>query len=280
MRNRKWMIIAAAVLALLLAASIVRIAGQYHSLRQARAEAEALAAEQQQTAQRLAEQEQVQVQVQVQQKEEQKPSYTVDLHGAIPEQTGARRLSDEELDALSGLRVETAAAKIETLADAYAWLLQEGYSTTGISGLYASANTLERKDLDWVSMSTALNVLLDGDYDEVGTLFCATQSDEEGWDFFYVTFNYVCVDGVYYVTDPQDHLPSTGLAYCHSHTIRAESLAVMKDALAEASGASTKILMVATYPLTYDGLQLDYAAQTQTVTMLKPANAKVLYPQG
>lgn len=274
MRNRKWMIIAAAVLALLLAASIVRITGQYHSLRQARAEA--LAAERQQTAQRLAEQEQVQAQ----QKEEQKPSYTVDLHGAIPEETGARRLSDEELEALSGLRVETAAAKIETLADAYAWLLQEGYSTTGISGLYASANTLERRDLDWVSMSTALNVLLDGDYDEVGTLFCATQSNEEGWDFFYVTFNYVCVDGVYYVTDPQDHLPSTGLAYCHSHTIRAESLAVMKDALAEASGAGTKILMVAAYPLTYEGLQLDYAAETKTVTMLKPANAKVLYPQG
>lgn len=280
MQNRKWMIIAAAVLALLLAAGIVRIAGQYRSLRQARVEAEALAAEQQQTAQRLAEQEQVQEQVQVQQKEEQKPSYTVDLHGAIPEETGARRLSDEELDALSGLPVETAAAKIETLADAYAWLLQEGYSTTGISGLYASANTLARRDLDWVSMSTALNVLLDGDYDEVGTLFCATQSDEEGWDFFYVTFNYVCVDGVYYVTDPQDHLPSTGLAYCHSHTIRAESLTVMKDALAEASGAGTKILMVAAYPLTYEGLQLDYAAETKTVTMLKPANAKVLYPQG
>lgn len=276
MRNRKWMIIAAAVLTLLLAASIVRIAGQYHSLRQARAEADALAAERQQTAQRLAEQEQVQAQ----QKEEQKPSYTVDLHGAIPEETGTRRLSDEELAALSGLRVETAAAKIETLADAYAWLLQEGYSTTGISGLYESANTLARRDLDWVSMSTALNVLLDGDYDEVGTLFCATQSDEEGWDFFYVTFNYVCVDGVYYVTDPQDHLPSTGLAYCHSHTIRAESLTVMKDALAEASGAGTKILMVAAYPLTYEGLQLDYAAETKTVTMLKPANAKVLYPQG
>lgn len=279
MRNKNWMIIVAAVLAVLLAASAIRTAGQYRALQQAQAEADTLAAERQQTAQRIAEREQ-QLADQAQQEEESKPSYTVDLRGAIPEETGARRLSDEELEALSGLRVETAAAKIETLADAYAWLLQEGYSTTGISGLYESDNTLERRDLDWVSMSTALNVLLDGDYDEVGTLFCATQSDEDGWDFFYVTFNYVRVDGVYYVTDPQDHLPSTGLAHCHSHTIRAENLSVMKDALAEASGASTKILMVATYPLTYEGLWLDYAAETERVTILKPSNAKVLYPQG
>ena len=123
--------------------------------------------------------------------EEADGSFTVDASGAVPAETGAARLSSAQLEKLRGASIKTAANTITTLADAYAWLAQEGYSTTGINGLLSPANSTAQKAQDWLGLSTTLNLLLEGDYDEVGTLYCAVQTDDPGWDYLYISFNYV-----------------------------------------------------------------------------------------
>ena len=102
--------------------------------------------------------------------------YAVDRSGAIPVETGTQKLSSTQLAALTGKTPEQAAASISTLADAYAWLRQEGYSTTGMDGINGIENGIvngtDNKDASWTEISTVLNVLLLDDYDEVGTV-CA-----------------------------------------------------------------------------------------------------------
>lgn len=209
--------------------------------------------------------------------EEASGSFTVDPYGAVPAETGAARLSSEQLEQLRGASIETAAKTITTLADAYAWLAQEGYSTTGVSGLLFPEDETAQKDQGWLSMSTTLNLLLQGDYDEVGTLFCAMQCDEPGWDFVYISFNYVKTGGWYYITDPVDILPSTGLAWCRAHTIRASSLAIVTDALVSKDGSEPQLLTMAALPLTTTPIQLCYEAEPESVSFVTPTNVEVLY---
>ena len=209
--------------------------------------------------------------------EETRGSFTVDTSGAIPAETGAARLSAEQLEQMHGASIETAAKTITTLADAYAWLAQEGYSTTGVSGLLFPMDETAQKDQGWLSMSTTLNLLLQGDYDEVGTLFCAMQYDDPDWEFIYISFNYVKTGGKYYITDPIDILPSTGRAFCRAHTIRASSLAVVKDALSPGYGGELRLLTMAALPLTTTQIQLRYEAEPESVSFVTPANVEVLY---
>lgn len=209
--------------------------------------------------------------------EEADGSFTVDASGAVPAETGAARLSSAQLEKLRGASIKTAANTITTLADAYIWLAQEGYSTTGINGLLSPANSTAQKAQDWLGLSTTLNLLLEGDYDEVGTLYCAVQTDDPGWDFLYISFNYVKTGSWYYITDPNDHLPSTGYACCRARTIRASSLAVVKDALVSGDGGKVRLLMMAALPLTTTPIQLRYEAEPESVLFVTPTNAQVLY---
>lgn len=204
-------------------------------------------------------------------------TFTVDPSGAVPAETGAARLSSAQLRQLHGASIKTAAETIATLADAYAWLAQEGYSTTGVNGLLQPANDVTRKDQDWLGMSTTLNLLLQDDYDEVGTIYCAVRCDEPGWDFVYNSFNYVKTGGWYYVTDPVDLLPSGGLAFCRAHTIRASSLSVLCDALSAEKGGKPQLLTLAVLPLTTGSIQLRYEAEPESVSFISPSNVEVLY---
>lgn len=194
--------------------------------------------------------------------------FTVDPTSAIPAETGVRKLTDSQLAEMKGFTPETAASSISTLADAYAWLAQEGYQTHGMYGGAAVglANGTNGKTLSWVEMSTVLNVLLQGDYQEVGTLLIVTQPHEAGWDMFYVSFNYVKCGDYYYVTDPIDHLENSGWAIYRAHTIKANSLSVLKDALEAINGSVSDLVTLATYPLFTSRIQVDFHAQPMFVS--------------
>ena len=185
---------------------------------------------------------------------------SVDFSGKIPEETGARQLSDGQLEALRGMSPEQAAGSVRTLADAYAWLAQEGYSTHGMAGSPANGltNGTSGKKISWVEMSAVLNTLLAGDYAEVGTLLLAAQSDVAGWDMLYISFNYVQTGGIYYVTDPVDLLESSGLPVFRAHTIRAGSLSAVKKLLGEANANIDSLVTLAAYPLFTDHITVDW----------------------
>ena len=205
--------------------------------------------------------------------------YTVDMSGAIPEELGGRRLSAGELAALSGLTPERAAESIETLADAYAWLAQEGYSTTGMSGSpqYGLANGTAGRELSWVEMSTVINTLVEGDYDEEGTLLLVSQTDEQGWDMFYISFNYVKSGGVYYITDPLDHLESSGMPAFRIHTVRAGSLGAVRAALAEVNGSASALATVAAYPLFTGRIEVEFSAEPFSATFPNIPGVEYVY---
>ena len=139
-------------------------------------------------------------------------------------------------ESCAGASIKTAAIPSRRWPNAYIWLAQEGYSTTGINGLLSPANsTAQKGPLDWLGLSTTLNLLLEGDYDEVGTLYAPCKPMIRA-GISYISFNYVKTGSWYYITDPNDHLPSTGYACCRARTIRASSLAVVKDALVSGDG--------------------------------------------
>ena len=97
-------------------------------------------------------------------------------------------------------------------------------------------------------MSTVINVLLDGDYDEVGTLMCTLVPDEQDWAFFYISFNYVKTGRQYFITDPVCHLNNTGLPFCRAYTIKLDSLELAPNALFEINIGFSPIT-IAAYPL-------------------------------
>lgn len=202
--------------------------------------------------------------------------YSVDYSGAIPAATGSSTLSSAQLKALAGKTPEQAAATVKTLADAYAWLKQEGYSTTGMSGLYSMFNGVGNKDAGWVEMATVLNVLLKGDYDEVGTYLITVVSDDAGWDFMYMAFNYVKAGDKYYVTDPLCQLPSTGWACCRAYTIEAGSLSAVKNALTEINGNFRPITLAA-YPLFTGTIQVSYNKDPLHITFPEVRNIQYLF---
>lgn len=115
-------------------------------------------------------------------------------------------------------------------------------------------------------MSTILNVLLESDYDEVGTLLCITQPDEPGWDMYYISFNYVKTGGKYYITDPIDHLNNSGWAVYRIHTATVSDLSEVKDVLEEVNGSISNLVTLAAYPLTYDMLRPQFVEKPMSVT--------------
>jgi len=188
--------------------------------------------------------------------------YMIDYSGTIPAETGLRKLTDTQLKELSGLTPEQAASSIATLADAYAWIAQEGYSTHGASlnwlnngTKFELENSRRNKKLAWEEMSTVINILLEGDYEEVGTLLCTLVPDEEGWAFFYISFNYVKTDGWYYITDPVCHLENTGYPFCRTYTIKTKTMEKADEILSEIN-ASFNPISIATYPLYTDGIEI------------------------
>lgn len=207
-------------------------------------------------------------------------SFSIDYSGDIPVETGKRKLTDAQLATLAGKTPEDAAASIATLADAYAWLSQEGYSTTGMSISPSSkeiANGTYRKDASWVEVSTVINTLLVNDYDEVGTILCIAQPDEPGWDIYYISFNYVKTGGKYYITDPLDQLPSTGWPVYRIHTVITDKLDTVKDALAETNDSITNLVTLATYRLTKDPLVPEYVKSPMAVTFPQIEGIQYLY---
>lgn len=198
-----------------------------------------------------------------------KENFSVDYSGDIPAATGAARLSAQELKALSGLSPESAAAKISTLADAYAWLRREEYCTTGMSGINGIQNGIvngtRNKEASWLEMSAILGVLLEGDYDEVGTYLCASMSLDSEWPYDYMSFNYVRSGGVYYITDPLCHLENSGWACCRAYTIQAGSLQAIKAALEEIND-DFKPITLAVYPLNTEDVKVDFNADPLHIT--------------
>jgi len=156
-------------------------------------------------------------------------TYTVDFTGAVPAETGSRKLSDAELKKLSGKTPEEAASSISTLADAYAWLKQEGYIIIGASlenrGEGIVGLPVRYDKVCWTALSNVINILLENDYDEVGTLLCLQVSDDKAWAYYPMSFNYVKTGGWYYVTDPTCFLPIDCMVFCHTLTIKIKDMA-------------------------------------------------------
>ena len=208
----------------------------------------------------------------------QQPEITIDVSGAIPAETGERELTEEKLSKLHGLTPEKAAASIFTLADAYAWLEQEGYSTHGMSGgIRGLANGTQGKAVSWVEMSTILNTLLEGDYDEVGTVIAVTFPEELGWDMFYISFNYVKTGGYYYITDPIDHLENTGWPIYRAHTIRVNTLFALKDALEEVNGSVSNLITLAVYPLFTERIDVEFTEEPMSAAFPNIEGIRYLY---
>lgn len=184
--------------------------------------------------------------------------YYVDYSGAVPWETGTRKLTDTQLKELAGLTPEQAAKNISTLADAYAWIKKEGYYTDGMAnGNKVLKNAGQEKKLAWEEMSTILNILLEGDYDEVGTLLCTLVPEEAGWDYFYASFNYVKTDGWYYITDPICHVTNNGIPGCRTYTIKTNTLKEIKEILSDINAGFSPI-SIATYPLHTDSIVIRF----------------------
>lgn len=184
-----------------------------------------------------------------------KLKYYVDYAAAIPAETGARKITETELKELAGLTPRKAAKIISTLADAYEWLKQEGYVTTGAC-IYGKnygenwelENSIQGKELSWEEMSTLLNILLEDDYDEVGTLLCVLVPEDRDWAFYYSSFNYVKQDGWYYITDPVCHVSNMGKPFCRTYTVKTNSLKEINTILSDINDVFSPICIV-TYPL-------------------------------
>lgn len=215
-----------------------------------------------------------------------KIEYHIDYSGAIPQETGACKLTETQLKELAGLKPEQAAKTISTLADAYAWIKQEGYSTSGASlnGLgggttFELSNAGRRKEMAWEEMSTTLNVLLEGDYDEVGTLLCTLVPDEEGWAFFYSSFNYVKKDGWYYITDPVCHISNNGYPFCRTYTIKTNTLKGMKEILSEINIGFNPISIV-TYPLHTDRIVIQVGKDPISISIENIPEVEYIFRAG
>ena len=216
-------------------------------------------------------------------KDEAKLDYTVDYTGAIPSETGARKLTDKQLKKLASQTPEQAAKTITTLADAYAWLKQEGYSTHGASlnwldggTTFELGNGRWEKEMAWEEMSTTINILLEGDYDEVGTVLCTLVPNEDGWAFFYSSFNYVKVGNWYYITDPVCHLNNGGLPFCRAYTIKTSTLTDIKEILAEINLDFSPITIVS-YPLTTKGIRVKLQKDPIAIAIEDVSSMNILF---
>lgn len=182
-----------------------------------------------------------------------KQSVKVDLSGGIPEETGARTLSDSRISAMTNMTVEQAAKEITTLADAYAWLKAANYTTTGMwfeSGNIVNYGISPTGEMSWNEAATTIGLLLKDDYDEVGSLIVIVGSSDPGWIYEYFCVPYVKTGGYYYVTDPVDHLTNTGAAPCRFHTVKTSNLALIKDYIVDMQDYCTGVMTVASFPTT------------------------------
>ena len=182
--------------------------------------------------------------------------YKIYYAGTILAETGNGKLSNAQIKALASKTPEEVAATITTYADACEWIYAAGYRTSGmnINGngggiLFSIANDRGDKELSWTEMTTLINILLKGDYDEVGTLLCAVTSPDKNFPYFYyMSFSYIKKGGWYYIMDPRCMRESKGLPCCRAYTIKLNDLTAVKDILAEINDDFYPIT-IATYPL-------------------------------
>lgn len=193
--------------------------------------------------------------------------YSINRSESLPEDAGGRTLTDEQIAELDGLTPEEASWKIETITDAYIWLARQGYASDGMHtdptpgydydvalenyALYSS-ELRDKSAISWIALSTIINLLLEGDYEEVGTLLCIAGADDPNWPFYHMSFNYVLYEGVYFITDSSNYLENMGWPCCRAYTICTSSLDYVKSAMEEIN-PDTDFVTMAVYPLdTYD----------------------------
>lgn len=207
--------------------------------------------------------------------------FKVNAKKKIPTATGERKLTNEELLAMNKMSIHEAAPHISTLADAYAWLSAAGYVQGGMSispnGLINLNIDSANKNPSWIETSMILHLLLEGDYEDVGTILCVAYPREPGWAFWYISFNYVKVDGIYYVTYSPDYLSCNGLPVYRLCNIEISDLSLIKDALEIFNEGASDLITLAKIGLSTQSILTSITTDPVSITFPELKDVRYLY---